>query len=1408
MRRLFFPALIVLISGLWACNDPGTERIPVPPAIQILEPSDDPDIPEYILGEDVQFIAQAEDGYDAPEELVVTWLTIYNDGGEQTLDLGNTSVDAAGRTTLIVDDLPVGAHTVRVTVMDTDDMTADDHVNVDVVEFDELPTVQITAPPDSQIVDEHDTVNFAATATDNQDTTLLDVEWTSDLHVAALDTTAPSANGAIQFQTDQLTAGEHVITITVTDGTGQEASDSIGLTVVAENLPPSMPAVSINPLGPDTTDDLECIASGSVDPEGGQVTYGFSWDLDGTPSGWSGQILTDNNTNTGDEWTCWATPSDPQGLSGDPGSATVIVGNTLPSYSSVVLTPTTAYEDTLLTCTPSGWYDPDGDPEGALYEWWIGAILIAPTAQTLDGTYFGHFDEVYCVVTPFDGNDVGIPLTSNIVTVLNTSPAEPVVSIDPAPPHTDQDLVCTISTPDPDLDGDTLSYEFVWYRDGVVEPTLVTDTVPAAETVMGEEWTCEVRADDGTDLSPWATAWAHVVPYPGDLVITELMVDPAIVPDEDGEWIEIYNTSPAAIPLDGFEITDGLADLHVINTAGQAFIQPGGYFVLGANDSPGANGGLTVDYEYDDIDLTEGTDEVTISLHGVVTDTVAYDFGGSFPAAVGASLTLDPLLFDAIDNDDGANWCGSTTPIFEWGDFGTPGGLNDDCDCWYSDGDLDGFGADPVACPPDYTDCDDSDPDVNPAAFDICWDGIDQDCDGADRECTCAESDNDADGYGITPDCPDIDCDDTNANIYPGAPETCNGVDDNCVAGIDEGFDVDGDGWTTCAGDCNDGNPNAYPTNLEVCDGGLDNDCNGIGDDEGADGCTDYYTDEDQDGYGTVVGACLCAPLPPLTSLVDTDCDDLNTAVHPFAPEVCNGQDDNCDNVIDEGFDNDNDGWTTCAGDCDDNDDERFPGNQETCDNKDNDCDAQTDEDENAIGCTEYYLDQDGDNYGITGDSECWCAPHNDYRGEFDGDCNDSDTSIYPGATEICNGLDNDCDGVPDDGVQFQDWYYDWDGDQHGAGAPANTCDGPPTIDWVAAGDDCDDADANNFPGNTESCDGADNDCDGLIDDGVAFQNWYFDGDQDGYGAGTPQYVCSGQPGNYWILQDGDCDDNDSNNFPNNNEICDFADNNCDGQVDEGYDTDNDGWSTCEGDCDDTRSDTYPGATETCNSIDDDCDGQTDEGNDNPGCTTYYRDLDGDGYGDAGDYQCLCNADVTNHYDSLNNTDCDDGAYSVNPGAAEVCNGIDDNCNAQIDEGIGNAGCTVYYRDYDSDTYGNPLVSQCLCNPDLFSGYDVTNPNDCYDFNNQAKPGQTTYFSAHRGDGNHDYNCDTLETKRWTDISGVCTLDFDLCDIASGWSGSSPSCGNSGTWNSGCYYSFWDFDCVWDSSTSRTQECR
>ena len=163
-------------------------------------------------------------------------------------------------------------------------------------------------------------------------------------------------------------------------------------------------------------------------------------------------------------------------------------------------------------------------------------------------------------------------------------------------------------------------------------------------------------------------------PSPNNIVITEVMVNPAAVSDSYGEWFEIYNNDTIAIDLAGWRIADSEDDLHELQTVSiEFYIIPGDYLVLGRNADSAENGGYNADYEYWGFQLSNSSDEIfLINDEGRIVDEIEYT--SSFPFSSGASMYLRNVEFDnAVDT----SWAMSETPFGD-GDYGTPGRAWDD----------------------------------------------------------------------------------------------------------------------------------------------------------------------------------------------------------------------------------------------------------------------------------------------------------------------------------------------------------------------------------------------------------------------------------------------------------------------------------------------------------------------------------------------------------------------------------------------------------------------------------------------------------------------------------------------------------------------------------------------------------
>ncbi len=462
--------------------------------------------------------------------------------------------------------------------------------------------------------------------------------------------------------------------------------------------------------------------------------------------------------------------------------------------------------------------------------------------------------------------------------------------------------------------------------------------------------------------------------------------------------------------------------------------------------------------------------------------------------------------------------------------------------------------------------------------------------------------------------------------------------------------DRDGDGYTE---DCDDNNPLIYPGAAEFCDG-LDNDCNSVVDDNALDAAT-WYADTDGDGFGDPEDDQASCDMPTGYVANDTDCDDSDARINPGAIEFdCEDPlDYNCDGSV--GYaDADGDGFAACT-DCDDNDAAVNPDAVETCNDTDDDCNGLTDDDDPLVtGGSTWYADADGDSYGGDQFTLEACEAPDGYVDNAD-DCDDLEPLTYPSASEVCDEEDNDCDGTVDEGVGFT-WYADGDGDGYGdASSVATDCDMPPG--YSANGDDCNDNVASTNPAAFEVCDGVDNDCDGTIDGSNAINasTWYADSDGDGYGnASSATSACSAPSGH-------------------------VADNT---------------------DCNDSEPSIYPSADEYCDSIDNDCDGVTDEES-AVDASTWYADVDGDGYGSPSSTQVACSQPSSYVSD---NTDCDDSTTggSVHPGASETWyDGVDSDCDGASD------------YDADSDGFVSNQFAGLDCDDTDANSTTVATDADC-----------------------------------------------------------------------------------------------
>lgn len=374
---------------------------------------------------------------------------------------------------------------------------------------------------------------------------------------------------------------------------------------------------------------------------------------------------------------------------------------------------------------------------------------------------------------------------------------------------------------------------------------------------------------------------------------------------------------------------------------------------------------------------------------------------------------------------------------------------------------------------------------------------------------------------------------------------------------------------------------------------------------DGLDNDGDDLVDEDFDADGD--GYAFCG----------ADCDDGDPEVSPAAFELCNGEDDNCNGTVDEGFDLDGDGYATCSGDCNDDMANVNPDASEECDLVDNDCDGVVDE-----VCNFFHLDLDADGFGdpqvllsTMGQAPEWYVSDGS-------DCDDRRDFVNPDREEVCDGIDDDCDGMIDEGdvcltggSEIPDMTGTWDVTHVATDnncVPPDPLDDPGVIPFVQSGDYFV---AGPYLG-MKSGNVAFLDMSYPEETGVTFENCNGRLLEDGY---TISYDC------HWTYVDPDPGKNCSGTDTYVATLLDF---------------DGDGFTPFDNDCNDEHAGINPDATEVPNNgIDEDCDGAD--------LVDPLVDGDGDGYTPA-------------------QGDCDDYSVGVFPGAPEMPNnGIDEDCDGE-----------------------------------------------------------------------------------------------------------------------------------------------
>lgn len=457
------------------------------PELQFNEPPGVPTIvitPAEPTTSDPLVASIGTDAVDAEGDDIAYEWTWYKDGEEVTLSARTVDPSATFK-----------GQVWEVVAVATDGEFSGQEARASVTILNSTPVVDDVEITPTAPTTEDDLELFPSGTDADGDTIVWHIEWTRDNILQPLYTDMTIVPAAATGSLEEWSAE-----VTPTDGTVEGEPRNIG--VYIDNTTPRVGSLRVLPSAPTVDDAIGVTALDVVDPDqpGQTVNIEFVWYVDGVEA--LRESETDGNSYLADAFakgndvTVTATPNDGF-ASGNPLTSTpVTVANTPPELDLATLTPSSGTESTTFSCDTGSVTDPDYDRVSYDYAWYVDGALISASDQILTGSSFSRGDEIYCVITPDDGDDTGAPVTSDTATVSNTAPSISGVSITPASPTVASSLTASVTDADDD-DGDSISYTYAWRVNGV---SVGTSSSQLTRTYYerGDEVQVTVTPSDGT----------------------------------------------------------------------------------------------------------------------------------------------------------------------------------------------------------------------------------------------------------------------------------------------------------------------------------------------------------------------------------------------------------------------------------------------------------------------------------------------------------------------------------------------------------------------------------------------------------------------------------------------------------------------------------------------------------------------------------------------------------------------------------------------------------------------------------------------------------------------------------------------------------------------------------------------
>ena len=456
--------------------------------IQVGGANDEPEceiiLPEpsstYSSGENITFFGTAIDANINNNALNIEWSS-DRDGVFNT-NAANTS----GELTFINNSLSVGNHTITLKVEDETGAVCTDTL---LLSIGTPPTLTINEPSNGSLYSVNDAIFFTATVSDSEDIpSNISISWRSHLD-GVFSTQGSDSNGNVYLAYSGLSTGIHNILVEAMDTSGLTSTAALTIQI---NTPPPSPALSLSPNPAFTNDNLQVALVEGTDADGDTISYTYQWYQNGISTNYNSDTLPASATTSGEIWKIRVTPNDGY-TNGTYAESSITISNSEPTVGAVMIAPTIAYNDSVLTCSANA-----SDADQTLnidYSWYMDSNLLG-TSATLDLSTTNALptSSITCVASVQD-NDGATASAQNSVVLDNRSPAVSSVHITPSTLYNDDLVSCSATINDDD--GETPIESISWSVGSTIIATGASLQLNSSIVSVGDVLTCTIEVTDG-----------------------------------------------------------------------------------------------------------------------------------------------------------------------------------------------------------------------------------------------------------------------------------------------------------------------------------------------------------------------------------------------------------------------------------------------------------------------------------------------------------------------------------------------------------------------------------------------------------------------------------------------------------------------------------------------------------------------------------------------------------------------------------------------------------------------------------------------------------------------------------------------------------------------------------------------